>query len=172
MDDVVKRWARGDRAAGAEVVDRFGPRVYNLCLRMLGNAHDAEDATQQAFANVCRDPAKLDDVRDFEGWMLTVAANVARNMLKTRGRHRRLDSREVAMEILPEVDHAPAFDGAEPERLAAAIASLPEPYRLAVLYRYQQDLEFDRIAELMGTTPGNIRVMLHRALGALREKMK
>ena len=84
--ELLSRWARGDRAAGAALVDRYGPRLYNLCLRMLGNAHDAEDATQQAFANLCRDPARLDGVRDFEGWVLPVAANVARNTLKTRGR--------------------------------------------------------------------------------------
>lgn len=163
--DLVRQWARGDRAAGEALVDRYGSRIYNLCLRMLGNAHDAEDAVQQAFANACRDPARLGDVRDFEGWILTVAANVSRNMLKTRGR-------EVPMEVLPEVDHAPAFDRVEAGPLAKAIGELPEAYRLAVIYRYQQDLDFDRIAELMGTTPGNVRVMLHRALGALREKLK
>ena len=53
-----------------------------------------------------------------------------------------------------------------------AISELPETYRLAVLYRYQQDLDFDRIAELLGTTAGNVRVTLHRALGALRRKLK
>ena len=51
--DLILALQRGDESAFAELIAQHEKKVYNLCLRMLGNAHDAEEAAQDAFLALC-----------------------------------------------------------------------------------------------------------------------
>ena len=74
-EDLVGRFLAGDAGAFAELVDRHRQRVYNLCLRLLGNADDAADAAQDTFLSVL---TKLEQFRGdaaFTTWMHRIAVN-------------------------------------------------------------------------------------------------
>ena len=82
--DLVRRAQAGEFAAFEELVGRFQDRVYSLALRILGAAHDAEDAAQQTFLSL------IEHIRDFRGesavagWILRIAANHALKLLRKR----------------------------------------------------------------------------------------
>jgi len=72
---LVQRIHAGEENARSELVDLLLPEVYRVCLGMLGNTHDAEDATQDAFVRVFRFLHHWDG-RPLKPWVLTIAANV------------------------------------------------------------------------------------------------
>ncbi|MBN9121379.1 MAG: sigma-70 family RNA polymerase sigma factor [Planctomycetes bacterium] len=82
--EVVRRAQAGDFAAFEELVGRFQDRVYALALRIVGEAHDAEDVAQQTFLSL------VEHLRDFRGesavagWVLRIAANHALKLLRKR----------------------------------------------------------------------------------------
>src|SRR3954468_10312404 len=83
---LVKRCLRGDQTAMLALVERFQGQVFGLCLRMLGQRQDAEDAAQETFVRVLRNLHRWDAERDFEPWLLAIAGNRCRTALSVRGR--------------------------------------------------------------------------------------
>src|SRR5207253_3793966 len=93
---------RGDERAMLALVERFQGQVFGLCLRMLGQRQDAEDAAQETFVRVLKNLHRWDPERDFEPWLLAIAGNRCRTALAAR--HRR-PVPEPAVELL--ADDAP-----------------------------------------------------------------
>jgi len=98
--------------------------VYGLALRMLGNAADAEDATQEIFLRLLRKLHRYDPARSFRPWFLRLAANILRNALRdatTRAKHegaaRARGAGEVDAFFVRRGAEAPLSDGAREPRL-------------------------------------------------------
>ena len=68
---------RGDPAAFGQLVARHERRIYGLCLRILGNREDAEDATQEAFLAALRKAASFRRAAAFSTWLYRIAVNAA-----------------------------------------------------------------------------------------------
>ena len=79
---MIGRCLVGDEAGSTQLVDGYLQDVFRVCLTILGNQHDAEDATQDTFVRVFRFLAKWDG-RPLKPWILTIAANVCRSRLKS-----------------------------------------------------------------------------------------
>jgi len=71
---------RGDRAAVTSIVSAWLPRVYGLCLRLSGNGDLAEEAVQETFVRALRALPRLEKPESFGSWILTIAANTAREI--------------------------------------------------------------------------------------------
>ena len=76
----------GDRAAVTAIVKAYMPRVYGLCLRIAGDSHLAEDATQECFIRALRALPQLRDATLFRSWLLMIAANSTKDLLKAKKR--------------------------------------------------------------------------------------
>ena len=79
--------ADDDPSAMMRLVSRFRGRVFGLCYRMLGQWQDAEDAMQETFLRMSKNLRRWDASREFEPWLLTIAANRCRTQLARR-KHR------------------------------------------------------------------------------------
>ena len=71
-----------DPSAMMRLISRFRGQVFALCYRMLGQWQDAEDVVQETFVRVARNLNRWDSSRDFEPWLLTIAANRCRTHLR------------------------------------------------------------------------------------------
>jgi RNA polymerase sigma-70 factor (ECF subfamily) len=155
----------GDQQAFARIVDRFQKPIYSLAYRMLGNAHDAEDAAQETFLRAFRALEAYDRSRPFATWLLSVAAHLCIDRL----RRRRL--REVSLDALPAwrvcaqvVDPQREVErGERVETIGRLLASLPDDYRLVIVLRYWHDLGYDEIAAVTGDSESAVKSRLHRA---------
>lgn len=161
---LLRDWARGNRGSGEELLRLMLPGIYGLCFRILGRDADAQDAAQETFARMCAEVRKGTEIRDVRKWAATVAMNRSIDMKRVRGRE---------VELEPEL--APAAEGADPldridaEHLKTWMAKLPERYRVVLHHHFYMDLKPQEIAEVMGLEDGTARVLLHRAIAALRK---
>jgi RNA polymerase sigma-70 factor (ECF subfamily) len=152
-----------------DVVREHADRVYRLAFRLTGDAHDAEDLTQETFIRVFRSLASFKP-GTFEGWLHRITTNLFLDMVRRRGRLR--------MEGLPDdTDRLPG-GGPDPEQvfsdthldpqLQVALDELAPEFRAAVVLCDVEGLSYEEIAATLGVKLGTVRSRIHRGRQALR----
>ncbi len=163
LEDV--RAAQGDRAAFGILYRRYLDPVYGYCFYLLGDHHDAEDATERTFLAAL---GAIDRFRDegatFRSWLFRIAHNQLANALRTRSRHR-TDPRDLVREPATGGDPARLATLADDaRRLRAALGTLPEDRRQVVVLRFVDGLTAREIGVVLRRSEGAVRVLQHRAL--------
>ncbi len=152
-------------------------RCYAIALRVLGNAHDAEEVAQDAMVRAYRalqgyPPERIRELR-LRPWLATIVVNLCRN--RTRRRVPRTTP------LSPLVEHglepragvaddpaAAAMRTADRERLSALLAGLPDRYRVPIVLRHVDDLSYAELAEVLGRPEGTVKAQVSRGLALLR----
>ena len=137
--------------------------VYQICLMLLKNVPDAEDACQTAFRKVLEQSEPFRDPEHERAWLIATARNECRNQLKHWWRTRRAG--EEALETIP-------WEAPEDGEVWQALLSLPERERTALYLHYYQGYSTEETAELMGTKPATLRTWLFRARGKLNQRLE
>jgi RNA polymerase sigma-70 factor (ECF subfamily) len=168
-DDAVlaARAARGDRAALETLLERHADRIHALCRRVVTNPDDALDATQEAMVAVVRGIRRFDGRSAFTTWLYRVATNAALDEVRRRGR------RPIPSELPDRPARGPSFDGQVDDRvdIDAALATLPEEFRVAVVLRDLCDLDYAAIAQVLGVPDGTVRSRIARGRALLHERL-
>ena len=151
-------------------LDGVGPsldRSYRLAGLLLGNAHEAEDAVQDALVVAWQ---RLDDLRDkdrFGAWFDRILVNGCRDRLRRRG-----TVRFIPMD--PSIDPVgadPFRDLIERDALLEGLTRLTPDERIVIVLRYWADLPLEGISDRLGWPLGSVKSRLHRALGRLRARI-
>lgn len=169
----IKQALQGDQAAFGRLMHRYAGAVYNLAYRMLGNAHDAEDASQEIFLRAYTRLESYDQTRRFSTWLLSVASNYCIDRLRRR-RFAWLTLDDVAF-WLPSGQPGPeraALDREQQEVVQQAIQQLPETYRLITILRYWHDMSYAEIMQVTGLPESTIKTRLHRARRMLADALQ
>ena len=174
----------GQRERFHELVKRYEGKLYNFGLRMCRDVQDAEDLVQDTFLNVFRYLKTFRYETKFRNWLYRVAASTC---LKKRRKSKFAPDRELSLEeFLPEdrqqmAQGIPAWasiplDQLLNEELAQAlkdsILALPAKYRIIIVLRDMEGFSTAETAQILGITPSNVKVRLHRARLYLREQME
>ncbi len=154
---LIKRAQKGDVEAFEELFSRFERDIYTLAYRLVGCREDAEDILQNVALKM------WEHLKDFKGksslwtWLYRITVNESMRVL----RHRK------STYSLPKNISTPSPDiHLEIEDL---LMRLPERERVVILLRDVYNYTFDEIAEMLDTSSGNVRVILHRARKHLRQ---
>ncbi|MGE5765223.1 MAG: RNA polymerase sigma factor SigE [Mycobacterium leprae] len=156
-----------------EIVRTHADRVYRLALRLTGNAHDAEDLTQEVFVRVFRSLGSYTP-GTFEGWLHRITVNLFLDTVRRRGRVRMDGLPEDAAERLPGREPTPpqAYDERHLDRdITAALAALPPEFRAAVVLCDIEGLSYEEIAATLGVKLGTIRSRIHRGRTQLKASL-
>ena len=151
-EDLVGRFLAGDQQAFAALVERHQTRVFNVALRVLGDAEDARDATQDAFVSMLRKLSQFRGESAFTTWLHRVTVNSCYDILRKRRRQPMLrlvsDEDDPMPETGPPVaDHADAtVDSIDVSR---ALQQIPEEYRMTLVLADIQDLPYEEIARVL-----------------------
>jgi RNA polymerase sigma factor (sigma-70 family) len=145
-----------------ELVDAHWYDVARLAHALVGPT-DADDAAQQAWTQALAAYPALTDARNLRGWLLTITRNVAMDTHRSRSR------RAVPVADPPETPVGPPVDS-DPT-LWAAVRTLPERQRLAVVLRYVLDLDHAEISAILNTTSAASRRLVSDALATLRKEV-
>jgi RNA polymerase sigma-70 factor (ECF subfamily) len=160
--------ADGDRRERFVGATRPGlDRAYRMAGLFLGNAHEAEDAVQDALVVAWKSFDRLRDVERFGAWFDRIVVNGCRDRLRRRGVVRFIPR---AADVDPaERDPFAAF--IERDALLCGLDRLTADERIVVVLRFWADLPLEGIADRLDWPLGTVKSRLHRALGRLRETL-
>lgn len=154
----------GDGAAFELLVRANYDRLYAVARRMMADAADAEDATQEAFLRGWREIPRLRDPDRYEFWQLRLLIRACYDLLRGRSRRRlRSSVRQIA-----ELVALPDESVLERERLAAAFGRLSSEQRAVVVLHFYRDMAPAAIADLLEIPIGTVNSRLHYGTRALR----
>ena len=163
----------GDAERYRELVERHERRVFAVAWSRLGDAALAEEAAQEAFIRGYRRLWLLGDGAKFAAWITTIARHTAINLGL---RHRReLNKRERWALEQPTAASTTAGESAElcpPETLRQTLAELPDSHRECLVLFYLEGKSGAEAAATLGISEAALRVRLHRARAALRERLE
>jgi RNA polymerase sigma-70 factor, ECF subfamily len=163
--------AHGDMQAFETIYKRHHRRVYSLCLRMVANATEAEDLTQEVFIQLFRKIGSFRGESAFTTWLHRLTVNHV--LMHFRKRGVRLEKTTEEGEIGEIQDFLQA--GAERPRfvdriaLDKAISELPPGYRTVFVLHDVEGFEHEEVANMLGVSVGTSKSQLHKARMRLRE---
>lgn len=168
--DLVAAARRGSRADLEALLRRHQPRVYALCRRLAANAHDADDACQQALIGIVRGLDSFDGRSAFSTWAYRVTTNSCLDELRRlRRRPEPTPAGEMTGFGIGVGGAGEAVDEGVARRLDvdAALATLPMEFRSAVVLRDLCALSYQEIADTLDIAPGTVRSRIARGRAAL-----
>ena len=164
---------KGDRSAYADLVRAHSARVFAICLGILGNRPDAEDAAQQVLLKGFAEIRQFKEPGKFAAWIGRIARNWCLDVLRRQKRTRRALAQHAAEQTAPGPVGSTTGAGNEqqPEypELEAALGRLPEEYRLCLILYYFDGRSARSIAETFDISESAVHVRMSRAREKLRE---
>jgi RNA polymerase sigma-70 factor (ECF subfamily) len=167
---LVARFRSGSAGAFETLVQRHERRVYNLCLRILGDPDEAADASQDTFLAAIRKLHTFRGDAAFTTWLHRVTVNACYDSLRRKRRRPLLRVVHEGEQDRPEP--VPAVDDPAPTielsvDVARALQQVPEDFRVALVLADVEDLPYERIAEVLGVAVGTVKSRVFRGRAAL-----
>ena len=165
---------RGDKVAFGWLVEAYEGPVYHLAYRMLGNAAEAEDATQETFVRMYTKLHTYQPDRKLASWVLSIASHYCIDRLRRRrfGWLSLDDDPMVAVVSSPQRGPEEAALRSETrDEIQAVVDRLAPPYKAPLILRYWYDLSYEEIAEVMELSVQAVKSRLHRARLQVAERL-
>ena len=180
-EELMLLFQRDVRPAYDILVGRFKDPLMNYIYRFVGNSNDAADILQETFLRVYKKKMLYKTIARFSTWIYTIAGNLAKSEL--RKAHRKghiplvIERENDDDYVLPLHDEDPPPDRSANsaliyDRIHAALATLPEAFREAVILRDVQDLSYEEIAEIIEMPIGTVKSRINRGRAQLQELLK
>ena len=181
-EDLMAEAAEGNERAFTELVGRYRSRVINLVSRLLNDREASDDISQEVFVRVYLHRKNYRRGAKFSTWLFTIADNLAKNEIRRRKGRRNWSSLDELQEQLhdsslqlmdPRGNREAEVDSAQIQGIVgAAITTLPERYRLALVLRDVDGLAYDEIAQVLRIPGGTVRSRINRARLMLKKKLE
>lgn len=175
---LLDRVASGDRAAFAELYDRFSRPLYATALRILSDASEAQDVVHDAFIAVWEKARTFETSRGTAfSWVLTLTRNRAIDRLRSRRRRAELLADSAPSDLgLDENSSGPSADDSatandSASAVRAAVATLPEDQQRALELAFFSGLTQEEISTRLRTPLGTVKTRIRRGLLKLREQL-
>lgn len=148
-------------------------KVYRVIRRMVLIHEDADDITQNTFIKAHRHIDKFQGHSSLFTWLYRIATNEALGFIARKKRRLFLPIENYQQKLESYVDQSSHLSGEEIEtKLKKALIKLPEKQRLVFLLRYQEELTYDQIAEITGTSIGALKASYHHAAKKIEQSIK
>jgi RNA polymerase sigma-70 factor (ECF subfamily) len=173
--ELIRLCLAGDKDAFDALISRHYRGIHNMIYRMVGNAEDAADLTQETFLRAYTRLETFQIGRSFTAWVRRIAANISIDHLRGRGEpSASLDERlEAGIEQADETpDSSPERRlevSEDSRRVLAAVQKLPPKQRMVLIMRHIEGMTLDEIAAALRWPLGTVKVNLFRGRQAVRE---
>lgn len=178
---LVQRARKGDADAFEALMVAHQRYAYNLALRGVGDAQEAEDLTQEAFLRAWQALPGFKGQSRFATWLYRIVVNLCYQRLPQLRREMQALPADEMLELDPGQASYPQPPGVDPARAAQLseimrylyhqIEALPETYRMIVLLRYVLELDYAEIAEVLAIPLGTVKTALHRSRTRLQSSL-
>jgi RNA polymerase sigma-70 factor, ECF subfamily len=174
---LIADYRHGDGNAFAELVSRYQRELYHFLVRFLGDRTAAEDVFQEAFLQVHQSASNFDPQRRFRPWLFTIAANKARDLIRSQARRAAnplqapiQPNDEDAGEYIDLVQAAASLPDTAMQRrelqesVKKTVTAMPEHLREILLLSYFHQFPYRQISEILGIPLGTVKSRLHAAV--------
>ncbi len=139
--------------------------LYNHIRTIVLNHDDTDDVLQNCFIKIFQHLKSFKGDSKLFSWMYRIATNEAWTFLKQKARANNISSEALQNKTLDNLEADVFFDGNEMQlKLQRAIATLPEKQQLVFKMKYFQELKYEEISEILGTTVGGLKASYHLAV--------
>ena len=172
--DLTKAAASGDMMAFEELYQRHHRRVYSICLRMLQNASEAEDLTQDVFIQLYRKVGSFRGDSAFTTWLHRLTVNQVLMHFRKRNVkfEKTTEEGETPVQIVPGTESPFKMPIVDKIAIDTAIAQLPEGYKNVFVLHDVEGFEHEEVARILGCSVGTSKSQLHKARLKMRKLLK
>jgi len=174
-EQLFTRFIAGQNQAFDELVNRYYKQIFRFLVRFTGRPHVAEDLIQDIFVKVYRSAQTFDPTKKFRPWLYSIAANRARDALRSASRVGRQivlqhdgEQENVSLEsLLPGAPSPPDQDmiaQETTEKVKRALTEMPEPLREILVLAYYDQISYKEIADILEIPLGTVKTLLHKAV--------
>ena len=184
-EQLLDDYRRGDKAAFSQLVGRYQRELYHFLVRFLGNRAAAEDVFQESFLQVHQSAEQFDPQRRFRPWLFTIAANKARDLMRSQARR---PANPLQATISPGDDESGEFidlmqsaselpsDPMEKRELQESVhntvTGMPEHLREILLLSYFHQFPYKQISEILDIPLGTVKSRLHAAVAHFADRWR
>ncbi len=152
------------------LVQKYQEKVYWLVRKMVIDHDDANDLTQDIFIKVWHRLGSFRQESKLFTWIYRIAVNECLNYLAKKRRRFLLPLTDVASELETKLDNSQGFTGDEiQKKLQKAILKLPDKQRLVFNMKYFEDMGYQEMSEILGTSVGALKASYHFAVKKLED---
>jgi RNA polymerase sigma-70 factor (ECF subfamily) len=176
--DLINSFKSGDKTVFEDIILRYQDRIYNLCLYMLGNSHDAEDAAQDTFLKAYRSLNDFKPKASLYTWLYRIAVNTCIDHKRKpffESIFRRSDTGEEMVIEYPSVSPSPEKDYESKQiqsALQKALRKLSPKLRAVIVLKEMEGLSYEEIADTLDVSIGTVKSRISRAREELRTLLK
>src|SRR4051794_30164639 len=184
-EQLLDDYRHGDKNAFGLLVGRYQRELYHFLVRFLGNRAAAEDVFQESFLQVHQSAEQFDPQRRFRPWLFTIAANKARDLIRSQARRPTNplqasisggdeDSGEFIdlMQATQELPSAAMESEELQKQVQNTVGSMPEHLREILLLSYFHQFPYKQIGEILGIPLGTVKSRLHAAVAHFADRWK
>lgn len=145
-------------------------RVYGHVRKMVIDHDDADDLTQEIFIKVCKNIHQFREDSQLYTWIYRIATNECLSFLKKKRRRFLLPIGDVEAELSYKIDHGEYISGDEIQiKLQKALLTLPDKQRLVFNMKYFDEMSYDDISDITGTSVGALKASFHHAVKKIED---
>lgn len=184
-EQLLDQYRKGDRGAFARLVERYHRELFHFLVRFLNDRASAEDVFQETFLQVHQSAAQFDPSRRFRPWLFTIAANKARDLMRSQARR---PTNPLQASISPGDDESGQFidlmesvSAVPGERLEKeeiqklvhdTVQSMPDHLREILLLSYFHQFPYKQISEILTIPLGTVKSRLHAAVAYFADRWR
>jgi RNA polymerase sigma-70 factor (ECF subfamily) len=176
MDDkeILDLYTSGQRErAFREIVESYSERLYWHVRRFLCSHEDTDDLLQEIFVKIWTALPSFRAESQLYTWIYRIATNETLNFLNKQKVRAALRFESLSDKLVDRIDEDPWFNGDQLQRnLMKAVQKLPEKQRLVFIMRWFEDLSYEDISEILGTSVGALKASYHFAAEKIKAELK
>lgn len=153
-------------------INKYGKRLYGLCLTLCADKPEADDLYQDTWLKVLEKIHKYNSQKDFEPWLTKICVNIFRNRLRRLARSPFLNSFSTSSQKDSFIESFSAPVIKSYESLHEAVSNLPQKLKITVILFYFNDMEILRVSDTLSIPPGTVKSRLNKARALLKEALK
>jgi RNA polymerase sigma-70 factor (ECF subfamily) len=183
-EQLLMDYRQGDRASFTTLMARYQRELYHFLVRFLGDRAAAEDVFQETFLQVHQSAAQFDPTRRFRPWLFTIAANKARDLIRSQARRptnplqASISGDDESGEFIDLMEAASSLPGEPMEReelqqqVQKTVQSMPEHLREILLLSYFHQFPYKQIGDILDIPLGTVKSRLHAAVAYFADRWR
>ena len=182
-EQLLDSYRHGDKGGFAQLVERYQRELFHFLVRFLGDRAAAEDVFQETFLQVHQSADQFDPTRRFRPWLFTIAANKARDLMRSQARRPTnplqasiSPGNEESGQFIDLMESAAAAPGARLEKeelqrlVHSTVMEMPDHLREILLLSYFHQFPYKQISEILNIPLGTVKSRLHAAVAHFADR--